>query len=83
MSLFAVDPRSGVSLDLSWECLGKHILLLFAMDLFSGASSTYLGNVWVSPLSGAPLDLSWACLGEQIFVLVAVDPLSGASLDLS
>ena len=42
-----MDPFSGASLDLSWKCLSKQILILFAVDPLSGASldlsSEYLG----------------------------------------
>ena len=34
LSLFHVDPLSGVSLDMSWEELGKQILPLFHVDQF-------------------------------------------------
>jgi hypothetical protein len=45
-----VDPLSGASWDLFSECLGKHILSLFA----------------VNSLSGASLDPPSECLGKHL-----------------
>ena len=47
LSLFHVGALSGVSLDMSWEELGKQILSLFH----------------VGALSGVSLDMSWEELG--------------------
>ena len=101
-------------MDLSWECLGNQMLLLFAVDPFSGASlgiswECLVGSVYctdflvicsASSLWGliglivrmccwadlvarwASLDPSWECLGKQILSLSAEDPISG-SLDIS
>ena len=48
LSLFHVGALSGVSLDMSWEELGKQILSLF----------------YGFALSGASLDMSWEQLGK-------------------
>ena len=48
-----MDPLSVASLDLSWECLGKQIVLLFVVD----------------PLSGASLDPSGGCLKADSVVI--------------